>query len=65
SSHGRRPITRGRFDLKGYEESAAISPDVAAAIASLPSVVDYRRGGGHATGAQPEPPEVYEVVVER
>ncbi|MEA2584834.1 MAG: hypothetical protein QOF33_2919 [Thermomicrobiales bacterium] len=63
SSHGCRPITRGRFDLKGHEESAAISPDVAAAIASLPSVVDYRRGGDHATGAQPEPPEVYEVVV--
>jgi hypothetical protein len=90
-------VTRGRFDPARYDESVALSQEVADAIASRPGLVSYRGGGDHATGAivavsawdteeharfgreqlggvldrllaagaQLEPPEVYEVVVER
>jgi hypothetical protein len=89
-------ITRGRFDPARYDESVAISQDIAAAIARLPGFVRYQGGGNRATGAivavstwdneeharfpreqlgevvgrlqaagaQLEPPEIYEIVVE-
>lgn len=90
-------VTRGRFDPARYDESVALSQEVADAIARLPGLASYRGGGDRATGAivavstwdteeharfarealggvldrllaagaELEPPEVYEVVVER
>ena len=44
-------VTRGRYDPARYDESVAISQEIADAIARLPGFVDYRGAGDRATGA--------------
>ncbi len=44
-------LTRGRFDLAHYDESVAISQEVADAIAQLPGLIRYQGGSDRSTGA--------------